>query len=177
MELIFLFLILLIVTIGIPFCISYLIYRWVKKRGFDRKLRLVSLIPILFVSYLIHEAIYPSKSFYKVDFKEATGIEFPHKGEIKHRTASFPDHFGDYTSSFLAELELNDLKDLEYHLKNNGFVEKKNERSSKELDYIEEKKGNKEYTKYFVREVENNKYYSVGFLNDNKSIIITKVSW
>jgi len=177
MELFFFFLIAIILGIGIPIGISYLIYRWIKKKGFNKRLRFLALIPILTVRYFIYDAIYPSVEFYKTDFKEVTNMEFPENGKIKYKTASFPDHFGDYTSSFLAEFEQNDLKKLENQLKNSRFEEKDNKMGSNELDYIERKKGRKGYSKQYIRQRKNGKHYSVGFLDDNKSVIITRVSW
>jgi len=177
MEILILFLIEIVLGIGIPIGISYLIYRWIKRKGFDKRFRLLALIPILIVGYFIYEAIYPSTGFYKTDFKEVTGMEFPKNGKIMNKIASFPDHFGDYTSSFLVEFEPPDLRKLENQLINNGFVEDEERMGSKELDYIEGKKGRKGYSKQYVRQTENGKYYSVGFLDDNKSVIITRISW
>lgn len=177
MELLIFFLIAIILAIGVPAGISYLIYRWIKKKGFDKRLRFLAFIPILVVGYFIYDAIYPSSEFYKTDFKEVTDMEFPENGKIKYKTASFSDHFGDYTSSFLVELDESDLEKLENHVKNGGFDEKENKMSSDELDYIERKKGRKAYSKQYVRQRENGKHYSVGFLDDNKSVIITRVSW
>ncbi|MDY7395053.1 hypothetical protein UMM65_07355 [Aureibaculum sp. 2210JD6-5] len=177
MEIIIFFLIAIILIVGIPIGISNIIYKWIKKKGYDERLRFLALIPILIVGYFIYDATYPSSDFYKTDFKEVTNMEFPESGKIKFKTASFPDHFGDYTSSFLVELEQNDLKILENQLKNNGFQEKKNNTSTGELDYIERKKGKKEYLKQYLNEEENDKHYSVGFLDDKKSVIITRISW
>ncbi|CAM4389318.1 hypothetical protein [Zobellia nedashkovskayae] len=177
MELIILFLIVINLCIGIPIGISYLIYRWIKKKGFDKRIRLLSLIPVLTVGYFIYGAVYPSAEFYKADFKEVTNLEFPESGNIKYKTASFPDHFGDYTSSFLIELDKNDLEQLETQLKTAGFDQKENKMGSNQLDYIERKKGRKSYSKQYVRQRKNGKHYSVGFLDDNKSVIITRVSW
>ncbi|UNY99184.1 hypothetical protein MQE36_02270 [Zhouia spongiae] len=177
MELIIIFLIVIILGIGIPIGISYLIYRWIKKRGFNKKWRIIALTPILMVGYFIYGAIYPSSDFYKTDFKEVTKMEFPESGIIKYKTASFPDHFGDYTSSFLVEFDQADLEKLESELKTNGFEEKENKMHSNELEQIERKKGRKNYSKQYIFDSIASKHYSVGFLDDNKSVIITRVSW
>ena len=103
-------------------------------------------------------------------------MEFPENGIIKYKTASFPDHFGDYTSSFLAEFNKSDLQKIEDKLNSIGFEQKENKISSDELDYIERKKGRKNYSKEYIRQWKNGKHYSVGFLDDNKSVIITRVS-
>ncbi|MFI0429982.1 hypothetical protein [Mariniflexile sp. HMF6888] len=177
MELIVIFLIVIILGIGIPIGISYLIYIWIKKRGFNKKWRIIALTPILLVGYFIYGAIYPSSDFYKTDFKEVTKMEFPESGIIKYKTASFPDHFGDYTSSFLVEFDQMDLEKLERELKTNGFEEKENKMHSNELEHIERKKGRKNYSKQYIIDTIASKHYSVGFLDDNKSVIITRVSW
>ena len=177
MEILIFFLIAIILIVGIPIGISYLIFKWVKKKGYDKRLRLLAFIPILIVGYFIYDAFYPSTEFYKTDFKEVTDMEFPESGIIKYKTASLPDHFGDYTSSFLAEFSKTDLQKIEDKLKSGGFKEKENKMSSNELDYIERKKGRKNYSKEYIRQRKNGKHYSVGFLDDNKSVIITRVSW
>ncbi|SDY11738.1 hypothetical protein SAMN05444411_1292 [Lutibacter oricola] len=167
----------IILVIGIPIGISYLINWWIKKKGFDKRLRLISLIPILIVGYFIYDSIYPSSDFYKVDFKEVTNMEFPVSGQIKYKSASFPDHFGDYSSSFLAEFENNDLDRIENQLKEYGFEKRENKVGCNELDYIERKKDRMEYSRQYVKEPENDRYYFVGFLNDHKSVIVTRISW
>jgi len=177
MELIIIFLIVIILGIAIPVGISYLIYKWISKKGFDKRWRIIALTPILLVGYFMYGAIYPSSDFYKTDFNEVTNMEFPESGIIKYKTASYPDHFGDYTSSFLAEFEQADLKKLESQLKTNGFEEKENKMHSNELEFIERKKGKINYSKQFVIDTIVSKHYSVGFLDDNKTVIITRVSW
>jgi len=177
MELLVLLFLVLILLIGVPIGISYLIYNWIKKKEVDRKYRILAIIPIIIVCYFIYDAIYPSTDFYKTDFKEVTAMEFPKNGEIIYENASFPDQFGDYTSSFLAEFEKDYLKNLETNLINQGFVKKENKMSSLELTYIENRNGNRKYSAEYNKELDGGKYYSVGFLNDNKSVIITRISW
>lgn len=125
----------------------------------------------------VYDAFYPSEDFYKVDFKEVTNMEFPESGKIKYKTASFPDHFGDYSSSILAEFEQNDLKKLEKHLKDGRLELTENKMSSNDLNYIERKMGQKSYLIHYFQQSKSGKLFSVGFLNDNKSVIITRISW
>lgn len=148
-----------------------------KKKGINFKWRILALIPIIIVGYYLYDGFYPSSEFYKADFKEVTDMEFPESGIIKYKTATFPDHFGDYTSSFLVEFNPTDLEILEQKLKSGGFKQQENKMSSNALDYIERKKGRKNYSKQYIRQRKNGKHYSVGFLEDNKSVIITRVSW
>jgi hypothetical protein len=169
--------IIVVLAIAIPIGISFLIYLWIKKKEFHKSFRILALIPILIVTYFIYDAIYPDTEFYKTDFKEVTEMEFPENGEIVYKSASFPDNFGDYSSSFLAEFDKNYIKRLEKHIKTKGFIKKENKMGSDELDYIERKKGSRKYLAEYYKEIESGKYYSIGFLDDNKTVIITRVSW
>lgn len=177
MDLILLLFIVFIFLIGVPIGLSYLIFRWIKRREFDEKYRLLSLFPVIIVGYFIYDAFYPDADFYKEDFKEVTGMEFPKNGKIIYKDASFPDQFGDYTSSFLVEFDKDYIEKLKMNLKRKGFEKKENDFHTNSLDYIENKKGDKKYLVEYSEEVNGGKYYSVGFLNDNKSVIITRVSW
>ncbi|MCZ4410660.1 hypothetical protein O3Q51_17725 [Cryomorphaceae bacterium 1068] len=100
MEIIFLLLVLVafVLVIGIPIGLSYMIYRFIKKRDYDKRIRIIALTPMLILGYLIYTAIYPDEDFYRHDFQEVAGIELPEEVDFKYNTASFPDHFGDYTS-------------------------------------------------------------------------------
>lgn len=177
MELLIILFIVITFLIGIPIGISYLIYQWIKKREFDKMYRLLALIPLIIVGYFIYDAFYPDLDFYKTDFQKVTEMEFPENGEIIYKTASFPDQFGDYTSSFLAEFDKEYIKKLEANLKNKSFVNEKDKMSSNELYYIENRKGDIKYSAEYSKDLDGGKYYSVGFLNDNKSVIVTRVSW
>ncbi len=167
----------IIILIAIPIVLSVMIYKFIKKKKVDKRLRLISLIPILIVGYVAYGAIYPSNEFYKANYKEVTNYEFPKSGIIRYKTASYPDTFGDFTSCFLVEFNETDLKKLEKNLINNSFVKVKNNSFTEELTYIEGKISNKKYRYEYSKEISGGKHYSVGFLNDNKSVIITRVSW
>ena len=71
MDIVIFFFIAIILLVGIPIGISHFLYRWIKKKGFDKRLRLLASIPILIVGYFIYDAIYPSAEFYKTDFKRS----------------------------------------------------------------------------------------------------------
>ncbi len=176
MEFLIFFLIVVIIIIGVILTVSSLLYRWIRKKQLNKKWRLISLVPIFILGYLIYVAIYPSTNFYKEDFEQVTNMSFPEGGYIKYKTASYPDHFGDYTSSFLVTLNQNDLSKLENQIKNIGFEIKENKMLSKQLDYIENKVEGMHYSRQYVWE-SRSKYYVVGFLNDEESVIITKISW
>lgn len=166
-----------VLLIGTPICISYFIYRWLSKKDYHPLYRLFALIPIVVIGYFVYVAIYPDDDFYKTDFKEVTNMDFPQNGKIIYKTASFPDQFGDYTSSFLVEFDEEFINKLEIILKNNNFIKKENELNSNELNYIENRKGNINYSVQYIKDDEIGKYYSIGFLNDKKSVIVTRASW
>jgi hypothetical protein len=170
-------LIAIILFVGIPLGISYLIYFLIRRSGIDKRFRILSILPIIIVGYLIYDAIYPNSDFYESDYKEVTEMEFPKTGKITYKTASFPDTFGDYTSSFIVELDNQNLKKLQENLLKIGFEKKENKTISDELEYIENKKGDKKYVDVYIKDDENDRQYSVGFLNDKKSVIITRISW
>ncbi|WP_396168574.1 hypothetical protein [Flavobacterium sp.] len=177
MELLVLLFIFVVFLFGTPIGLSYLIFHWIKKKEFDKIYRLLAIVPLILVGYFIYDAFYPNTDFYKTDFKEVTTLDFPQNGKILYKTASFPDQFGDYTSSFLAEFNEEYIKKLEVNLKIKNFVSKENEMSSNELDYIEKRKGNIKYSAQYINDKEVGKYYSIGFLDDKKSVIVTRVSW
>jgi len=177
MDLLLLLFTVVIFLIGIPIGISYLIYCWIKNREFNKWYRLFSLLPIIIVGYFIYYAFYPDDDFYKEDFKEVTTMEFPESGEIIYKDASYPDQFGDYSSSFLVEFDNDDIQKIENNLESKGFAKKGNDMNTDVLDYIENKKGDRKYSTQYVKDTDVGKYYSVGFLNDHKSVIVTRVSW
>jgi hypothetical protein len=174
---ILLLIILFVIVVSIPIGLSILIYKFIKRKGFDKKFRVIALIPILIFAYLIFTAIYPSNEFYEEDFSEVTTLKFPENGIIKYKSASYPDQFGDYTSCFLAEFEKEYLEKLKRTIIEKGFVEKSGKIGCDELTYIENQIKDKKYIKEFSKEVEGGKIYYIGFLNDNKSVVIERTSW
>jgi len=174
---IFAFILVIILVVSIPIGLSFLIYRFIKRKNVDKKFRVIALVPLLIFAYLIFTAIYPSDEFYEEDFKEVTSLQFPQNAIIKYKTASYPDQFGDYTSCFLIEFEKQYLEKLKRKLIENGFENKSNKIGCDELNYIESKLEGKKYILEFSKEVDGGKIYSVGFLTDNKSVIIERSSW
>jgi hypothetical protein len=77
----------------------------------------------------------------------------------------------------LAEFDEEYIKKLELNLNTKNFIRKENKMSSNELDYIEKRKGDIKYSVQYIKDNEVGKYFSIGFLNDKKSVIITRVSW
>jgi hypothetical protein len=134
------------------------------------------LIPVIIFGYFIYTAIYPLDNFYKQDFKEVTGIEFPENGEIIYKSADYPDQFGDYASVSIVKVDKDFYQTLPNRLNNKGLIEKVNDHGSSELDKAMTKIGNKEIEKEFSLE-QDNVFYYVAFLSDKESIIVNRSSW
>ncbi len=163
--------------IGISIGLSYLIYRFIKKRNYDKRLRLIALTPILIMTYLIYSAIYPNEKFYREDFVEVTGIELPEEVEFKYKSATYPDHFGDYTSISIIKVDKDFYKNLPNTLTQNGQKETGQKFHTPEFDKALEHKDNLEIDKEFTKEEGGGVYYYVGFLTDYETIIVKRVSW
>ena len=175
--LISLFVLFFLLLLGIPIGSSYLIYRWMKKRNVDRRIRIISLAPIILLIYIVYDSIYPSDDFYKEDYKEVTNHEFPKSGNIISKSASFPDHFGDYTSSALIELDSSEYHSLQSKLIENKFVIDSTEFGSNEREHVERELNGRIYIKKMNKELSGGKHYFVGFLSDEKSIVYQRISW
>ena len=173
-----LFLIIAVVlAIGIPVGISFLTYRFIEKRNYDKRLRLIALIPILTLAYFIYTAIYPNNDFYKDDFKEVTGIEFPASGKIIYKTASYPDQFGDYGSASLIKVDKDFYEKLKTQIKAKGLTKTSERNDSYELDQALGKIGDKKIEEEYSSEEGGGVYYYVAFLSDNETLVINRQSW
>ncbi|WKN41426.1 hypothetical protein [Tunicatimonas pelagia] len=178
-KLIFLLLLFIafLLIIGLPIGLSYLVYLWTKRRRFDRRLRLLALTPIILFIYAVYDSFYPSDDFYKEDYEEVTSQKFPENGKILSKSASFPDHFGDYNSAALIEIDSSECQILQARLVENNFEEDSIEFSSTERRYVEKELSGRIYEVQLKKEINEGKYYFVGFLSDGKSIVYQRISW
>lgn len=167
----------ILLIIGIPIGLSYLIYRFIKKRNYDKRLRLIALTPILIMTYLIYTAVYPSEDFYREDFVEVTGTELPEQVEFKYKSATYPDQFGDYTSISIINVGKDFYIKLPNTLTQKGLKESGQKIYTTEFDKALEHIGNLEIEKGFSMEEGGGVYYYVGFLTDNETIIAERLSW
>jgi len=171
-----------VLIIGIPTGLSILILRFIKRRNYDKRLRLIALIPILTIGYFIYTAFFPTDSFYKEDFKEVTGIDFPESGEIVYKSATYPDQFGDYGSTSIVKVNKEFYENLEGQLKTKGLTDnsaKKEDDLRGPFDLVEIKKeiGKKGIEKAFSMTVDGGVFYYVGFLSDKETLIVQRQSW
>ena len=112
--------------VGAPIGVSYIIIRIVEKKGYNRKWKLIALLPLLTVGYFIYTAIYPTEDFYKTDFKEVTGVNFPIEARIQYKSSTFPDPFGDYQSISVVKVSRSFYDSLPSILINKGLVQQQN---------------------------------------------------
>lgn len=174
------FLLTVIIVLGVPIGLSFLILRVIKKGNYDKRLRLIALLPILTIGYFIYTAFFPTESFYKEDFKEVTGVDFPENGEIIYKSATYPDQFGDYGSTSIVKVDKEFYDGLEAHLKEKGLEDNVNsEEDSGPFDSatISKKIGKRKIEKSFSMMVDGGIFYYVGFVSDKETLIVQRQSW
>lgn len=174
------FLLTVIIVLGVPIGLSFLILRFIKKGNYDKRLRLIALLPILTIGYFVYTAFFPTESFYKEDFKEVTGVDFPENGEIIYKSATYPDQFGDYGSTSIVKVDKEFYDGLEAHLKEKGLEDNVNsEEDSGPVDSatISKKIGKKKIEKSFSITVGGGIFYYVGFVSDKETLIVQRQSW
>lgn len=166
-----------LLIIGIPIGLSYLTYRFIRTKNYDKRLRLIALTPILILAYLIYSAVYPSEDFYRTDFTEGTGIELPEQVEFKYKSATYPDHFGDYTSISIIKVGREFYNNLPVILTEKGFIENGQNTHSIVFNKVLEHTDCLEVERGFSRQEDGDVYYYVSFLTDNETIIVKRLSW
>jgi hypothetical protein len=142
----------------------------------DKRLKLLLLLPLAYLVYSIYTAVYPPDSFYKIDFKEVTGVDFPSDAEIIFKTASYPDQFGDYGSVSIVKVDRKFYEELPAHLERKGLLEKSKSHGSVEFDEAMNRIKDKKIERQFSLEQVGG-YYYVAFLSDNESLIVNRQSW
>lgn len=175
-----LFVLVAVLILGVPIALSFLILRFFKKRNYDKRLRLIALLPILTIGYFIYTAFFPAESFYKEDFKEVTGIDFPDNGEIIYKSATYPDQFGDYGSTSIVKVDKEFYEGLEEQLKAKGLVDNvDSEEDSGPFDWakISKELGANKIEKSFSITVGGGIFYYVGFVSDRETLVVQRQSW
>ena len=166
-----------IIVVGVPIGLSFLILRIIKKRNYDKRLKLIALIPILIIGYFIYTAFFPTDSFYKEDFKEVTGIEFPENGEIMYKSATYPDQFGDYGSTSIVKVDKEFYERLEGQLKTKGLADDKEDSGPFDFGKVSKEIETKKIEKAFSMTADGGIFYYVGFLSDKETLIVQRQSW
>jgi hypothetical protein len=112
------FIIILAIIIGL----IYLIFRFLNKIG-QTKIGLWVFALIFFcLTFLIYTALNPTDGFYKDEFENYTGLNFPNSGEILVKNATYPDQHGDYSAHAVFKVDNEDfLKIAEQIRKSSKF--------------------------------------------------------
>ncbi|PVY35669.1 hypothetical protein C8E01_1316 [Pontibacter virosus] len=168
----------MLLIISLPTAAAYFFYRWLRKKG----IKYVGLIPLIIASvwtaYEAYTAIYPTDSFYFSEFKEVTLREAPKSATILQKEASYPGIHGDYCSASLIRVSSADYNILLNQL----VVDKKIIKNKKgeiggssELYKVMGTLKPEQIIHSFSRSIpgEEDHYLSIGFLDDNKTIVIS----
>ena len=163
--------------IGIPIAITYLLYKYFNRKFPNKLYKYVAFAPTLLLIYSIWTAIYPSQDFYEDDFKEVTQIEFPKNSKFIYKDATFPDHFGDYTSVFMIETSKNEIDKLKAQLEKLKFEEIQDDKwhSFETKSAIQKTKA--KISNQYNYEIQDGKNYYVALFDDNKTVLIRRISW
>lgn len=178
MALLYLGLILVIFLLitGFPIFLSVVLYRYQKKGKTRGWLKYLAIIPVLWIGYYLYSAVFPDDDFYKSDYTEVTGLEFPADAKIISKTASFPDLFGDYISVFVIRTSEQKYSEILSHLKASGFGAIEDNRHSPEMKDELNLAGLKVKTGLNSIKKTGIDFY-VAFLSDNRSILVRRISW
>ncbi|CAM4389483.1 hypothetical protein [Zobellia nedashkovskayae] len=141
----------------------------------SKRWRLLALIPVIIIGYFIYDALYPSEEFYAYDFNEITGVELTEKAEFNYKTASFPDHFGDYNSVSIINVGPNFYETLIVKLSENGHSENGQRIGCNEMDKAKANLNGLKIEREFSKE-EEDKFYYVAFLSDKESVLVQRSS-
>ena len=88
--------------------------RWIWRKGLVARGTLVALLSL--ASWQLFEAVYPDDSFYISEAKRIVDLKIPGSAKLIYKTASFPDHFGDYSACIVLELTSPTTKQFQFDL-------------------------------------------------------------
>lgn len=170
-------LIVVLLIIGMPIAITYLLYQYLNRKFPNKLYKYLAYIPTLFLIYSVWTAIYPNENFYEVDFKEVTQLEFPKNATFIYKSATFPDHFGDYTSVFMFETSEDAFAKVKAQLPKINFKEIQNDKWYSAEIKTALQKNELKIAHQYAYEIQGGKDYYVGLFDDNKTILIRRASW
>ena len=168
---------------GIPTLMAILIYRFIKKKNYHPKWRLIALIPVLVILYGTFAGLYWPNSFYKKHFEEATGLVFPESGEIlvteKWENGAYVH---EKSTAFLANVDKQFFSELPRTLKDRGFSEGQTTKTIPNHEYYVGKLLGTTHDiwvtqTYHLSQVESvsldyHVFYQIEFLSDSTSLIV-----
>ena len=167
---------LLMIPILIAIVLSYFLFHFIKKKKYNKWLRLLALLPLLIVLYFFLVALFPGEDFYRQDFKKVAGIDLPKDAEFIYKSATYPDIHGDYTSVSIINVGPEFYAALPEKLEENGLTIDGPKSSSTEIEKAFHQIGNLEVKSEYFAEG-NGIYRYIGFLSDKKTILVVCLSW
>lgn len=100
-----------------PVFIAYIVYRWLKRKGYPKTGAGILIGVLCAWGYLVYITLYPGEDFYKEEFELATKMKFPASAEIISKSAGYPDLTGDYDACVLFKPGKKEYKELLYTVK------------------------------------------------------------
>lgn len=157
--------------------ITYFLFKLLRRKIPNKPYKYLAFIPTLLLIYSFWTAIYPTEDFYEYDYKEVTKLEFPKESEFVYKSATFPDHFGDYTSIFMFKTTEEECDKLEAQLVSLKFqrIAKDNWHSPDTREAISE--ADSRLSRQYSYETEISKSYYVALFDDHKTILVRRISW
>lgn len=67
-------------------------------------LKIIPIVVLALLAYIVWGAFFPGKDFFRNEFENVVGIEYPKDARILLKKATFPDTHGDYSAVALIEL-------------------------------------------------------------------------
>lgn len=167
----------ILLIIGILIAITSFLYKYLNRKFPNKIYRYLAFTPIIISTYFIWTAFYPTEDFYKDEFKNVTQIEFPKKSKFIYKTATFPDHFGDYNSVFLLETTQEEIEKIKIQIEKLKFEQIKEDKWHSHETKTAIQKTKTKIKHQYNYEVEGGKNYYVALFDDNKTVLIRRMSW
>lgn len=161
----------------IPIGFSVLIYLFIKRQGFNKGWHILATLPILGTAYMVYSAFYPGDPFYENEFTTGTGLTLPESTTINFKSATYPDFHGDYSSTFIADVGDDFYNELSTSLPESGFTFSdqgmtRYDKLLMEKNFPSTISALCQYTRQDDQTV-----YIIALLNDERSILVQRISW
>ncbi len=161
---------------GLLVLISFLGYKWLKRKDYPKIAIAIPAIIMGAFFYSIYTAFYPTDNFYFEEFKEVTLRQVPESAIVIRKSASYPDMHGDYCSASLIRLSRQDFIILFDELSQDKRLVKNGELiSSSEFEEVigNSKPENIKFS--FIRQITEKEdlYLYIGFMDDQETIVVS----
>lgn len=161
---------------GVPIIVSYLLYRFIKRRNLDKRWRLIALVPLLFLAYAVYQGVFYPNKLYEEHFTEVTGLELPENSEfLLTENWTSGAYSRNYITLSLLKIGKNNYQNLPDQLETKGLSEN-NEIEADEILFSKiqriKKENNFEIDRGFNLTKNGKIIYYVGMLSDQESIIV-----